>query len=179
MKELSRSYGFTLIELMVVITVLGIVTALAVPSFSTLIENNRITTMTNDLNATLQYARSEAVRRKGEVRVSAVDDDISKGLRVWVDDGSGAFDDDDVELRVLNVNLGGLDLSATVDSSSKPDIDFSFNARGESSLGGTLVLDLCDSRQGDYGRKLELLVSGALRLETNVTCNSSGGAISV
>ncbi|GAB2894302.1 GspH/FimT family pseudopilin [Microbulbifer echini] len=179
MNKLGRTNGFTLIELMVVITVLGIVTALAVPSFSTLIENNRMSTMTNDLNSTLQFARSEAVRRKGDVRVSAVDGDIGKGLRVWIDDGSGDFGDDDIELRVLSVNLGGLDLSVTVDDASKSNIDFSFNARGERSLDGTLVLGLCDSRQGDYGRKLELLASGALRLTKNITCNSGGGIPSV
>jgi type IV fimbrial biogenesis protein FimT len=54
--------GFTLIELMVVVSLLAVLLGVGVPSFRATIESNRITTVTNDLVAALQYARSEAVR---------------------------------------------------------------------------------------------------------------------
>ncbi len=55
--------GFTLVELMVVIAVAAIVLTLGVPSFYTLIQNNRATTQVNELMMALSLARSEAVRR--------------------------------------------------------------------------------------------------------------------
>ncbi|WP_299944325.1 GspH/FimT family pseudopilin [uncultured Microbulbifer sp.] len=164
--------GFTLIELMVVVTVLGIVVAMGIPSFGTLIDNNRMSVMTNDLNSTLQYARSEAVRRAGAVRVTAIDDDIGNGLRVWIDNGNNTYGDDgDIELRVLEVDAKQLALAAKLADASAVKIDFSFNARGENTLGATLVLGLCDDRKGNYGRRLELLASGALRLAKDISCN--------
>jgi len=60
------SHGFTLIELVITLAVLGIVLAFAVPAFNGVIENNRVTTQANTLLGAMNYARSEAVRR-GEV----------------------------------------------------------------------------------------------------------------
>lgn len=59
--------GFTLIELMLVIVVLTIIVALGVPSFRSIIQNNRASTVTNDLVAGLQAARSEALKLRTNV----------------------------------------------------------------------------------------------------------------
>ncbi|TNF61933.1 MAG: prepilin-type N-terminal cleavage/methylation domain-containing protein, partial [Burkholderiales bacterium] len=66
--------GFTLIELMVTITVLAVLLGVGVPSFQATIQGNRITTAANDLVAALQYARSEAVRRGVNVTVCSSND---------------------------------------------------------------------------------------------------------
>lgn len=58
----QRAGGFTMIELMITIAILGILIALAVPSFRALIVSNRITSHANELLAGLQIARSEAIR---------------------------------------------------------------------------------------------------------------------
>jgi len=170
--------GFTLIELMVVVTVLGIVVAAGVPSFSTLIDNNRMSTMTNDLSSTLQYARSEAVRHRDAVQVSAIGNDVKDGIRVWIDvNENDAFDSGDSELRVLEVDPAMITLAAELNSGVLKNVAFSFNARGESSLDTTLTLGLCDDRTGKYGRQLQLLVSGALLLISK-DVNCSGGSTS-
>lgn len=54
--------GFTLIELMVTVAVLVILVAIAIPSFTGIINANRLTAASNELVAALQYARSEAIR---------------------------------------------------------------------------------------------------------------------
>ena len=61
------SRGFTAIELMVVVAILAILAALAAPSFTPLIENWRVRQATGDLQSTLYYARSEAIKRGGGV----------------------------------------------------------------------------------------------------------------
>lgn len=71
MSGFAHKNGFTLIELLVTLAVLAIVLTFAVPSFQQLINNNRLTTEVNTLVSALQLARSEAVNRGTEVRVTA------------------------------------------------------------------------------------------------------------
>lgn len=72
-----REAGFTLIELMVAIAVLAITLAMAVPSFTGLINGNRLVAQSNELVASLQLARSEAIRRNARVALCASDDGSS------------------------------------------------------------------------------------------------------
>lgn len=54
--------GYTVIELMMVLAVLGVLTALAMPSFIAVFNTNRLAAQSNDVAAMLQSARMEAVR---------------------------------------------------------------------------------------------------------------------
>lgn len=69
----SRSLGFTILELMVVILVLAILTMVAVPSFKTMIRSARVTSQTNDFVGTLALARNTAIKRGTTVTVCASD----------------------------------------------------------------------------------------------------------
>ncbi|MFT4247802.1 MAG: GspH/FimT family pseudopilin [Pseudomonas sp.] len=69
-----REAGFTLIELMVTIAVLAITLALAVPGFTGLINAGRLVAESNELVASLQLARSEAIRRNAGVALCASSD---------------------------------------------------------------------------------------------------------
>lgn len=55
--------GFTLIEVMVSLAILGILAALAAPSFTETIKRYRVNTIKDDLMASMQVARAEAIRR--------------------------------------------------------------------------------------------------------------------
>ena len=58
-----RQAGFTMIELVITIVVVGILAALAIPGFSAWIQNQQIRTGTEGVLNGLQTARAEAVKR--------------------------------------------------------------------------------------------------------------------
>ena len=56
--------GFTILELMLVVTIGGILLAIAIPSMGNFIRNSRITSAANDVMAALHFARSESIKRR-------------------------------------------------------------------------------------------------------------------
>lgn len=62
-----RQHGFTLVELLVTIAILGVLTALAAPSFTPLIERWRVRQAAEDLTSSMFFARSEAIKRGGGI----------------------------------------------------------------------------------------------------------------
>lgn len=68
------SRGFTLIELMVTIAVLAIVVSIAAPSFSKMLQDNRVLSVSSELQGALQLSRSEAVKRGQNVTLCRRDD---------------------------------------------------------------------------------------------------------
>ena len=64
-----RTSGFTLLELLAVVTIAGLLLAVAVPGMRAFIQNGRMTGAANDLVHALQTARSEAIKRRRNVVV--------------------------------------------------------------------------------------------------------------
>jgi type IV fimbrial biogenesis protein FimT len=69
--DLKHSAGFTLIEILTVITIVAILVALGVPSYQYVTNTNRISGEVNGLLGDMQYARSEAIKEGQTVTVCA------------------------------------------------------------------------------------------------------------
>jgi prepilin-type N-terminal cleavage/methylation domain-containing protein len=65
-----QQLGFTVLELLVVLTIIAIISLLVVPSFLSFIEEFHVTSVGEDLLYNLQYARSEAIKRNTNIYVT-------------------------------------------------------------------------------------------------------------
>ena len=72
-----KQRGFTLIELLVTIAMVGILAALAAPSFSSAILSNKLTTTANSFMSSALFARSEAIKRNVSVTLCRSTDGLS------------------------------------------------------------------------------------------------------
>ncbi len=82
-----------MIELMVVLSVAAILASLAVPSFRSVIQNNRLATQANELTGTMNFARGEAIKRGSSVTVCVSTDQATcTGGTAW-ENGWIAFAD--------------------------------------------------------------------------------------
>lgn len=66
---MQRSHGFTLIELMITVSILAIIIGLAVPAMTDFATRQRVSGQAGDLMLTLAYARSEAIKRGANITV--------------------------------------------------------------------------------------------------------------
>lgn len=90
-KKREASKGITMIELMMTLAILGIITSLAIPSFSKTINNSRLTTNANQLVASLNLARSEAIKRNTTIYVANIENEgqnWDNGWNVFIDENS-------------------------------------------------------------------------------------------
>jgi type IV fimbrial biogenesis protein FimT len=145
--------GFGLVELMVVIAIVAILAALALPSYQQTIKNNRSATEANDLLTALDMARTEAVTRSRFVSVCASNADASacidpadwtKGWIVFLDDYNnvGTFEaGTDTVVRAWPPNSAlqtGQD-AITSTLSGAPVSSISFNRQGTPLVAGTAL----------------------------------------
>jgi type IV fimbrial biogenesis protein FimT len=79
----ARQHGFNLLELMVGITVLGVMLGLGIPSFNQMIRTNRLAEQSNELVAAFNYARSEALKQGVRVSVCPGSGGACSGAGNW------------------------------------------------------------------------------------------------
>ncbi len=102
--------GFTLLELMIGLAILGIVTALAAPSMSNMIGNGRISGISNDLATAMRFAKAESTARLTPVTICTSNaagtdcDDAIAWREGWIVFTNAGLDnevgDEDIVLRV-------------------------------------------------------------------------------
>jgi type IV fimbrial biogenesis protein FimT len=158
----TRETGFTLIELMVTIAVLGILLSIAIPNYQDMVLNSRITAQANQVITALNYARSEAVKRAAPATACSTNGGTacsgstnwSTGWLVFADaNGSGTVDGGEAVLRVWPA-LGG---SNTLNAGAQQRI--TFTATGFAT-GFNDTFRLCDKRGTADARAIAINAMG-------------------
>lgn len=113
--KLTKNFGVTLIELIMTISIAFILMGIAIPNFISIISSNRLTTYANELVASLNLARSEAVKRGVQVSVRRKGNSSQNwdaGWDIFTDlNGNGVLDvDDDVLLKTHPTLINGFTL---------------------------------------------------------------------
>lgn len=84
MKRIGRSRGFTLTELMITVAIAAILLGIGLPSLSSFMGSQAITTASHDVTSMLVLARSEAIKRNTNVVATPVSGDWKNGWTVDV-----------------------------------------------------------------------------------------------
>jgi type IV fimbrial biogenesis protein FimT len=165
MKRPSR--GFTLLEIMVAIALVGILLAFGVPSFRQFTQNNAVVAAHNDLVTSLQLARSEALRRNRPVSVCASvdgedcseDTDWRPGWITFIDRGvAGRVDGTDEILQRFEPSNRNL----TFDADTATFVQF--QPTGMASADTTIEL-YWEGCSGDRLRRIQIQLTGAVSTE--------------
>lgn len=167
------SKGFTLIELMVTISIGAILLMVAVPSYQTFVSSSRMTAQSNDFLSALQLARSEAVKRGTLVSLCkssngtacTVAGTWAQGWIVFVDGSvAGIVDGTDAIIRVFPAISG----NSTLVGSANIANFISYQSSGSTSLaaGSNEIASLCPSAPARVtGRDIQITASGRARVQ--------------
>ena len=114
-----RASGLTLVEVLVTLAIVALLMTLAVPSFKPMLDRWRVKQSLGALTDTIRLARSEAIKRGGNVMIQKLPNNTDGctlaaaagewgcGWRVFVDsDGSGSYTAGDVILQTAQVPAG-------------------------------------------------------------------------
>lgn len=148
--------GFSLVELMVTLVVATVVLTIAVPSFISMVQNNRMTAYVNDFITTLNVARSEAIKRGIRVTVCKSNNGTGcttnghweQGWLSFVDANNNATVDNGETLLQVHEALRGKNTTLIGNSNVDDYISFAATGFSQQTSGalqpGTLIL--CDDR---------------------------------
>jgi len=170
--DMGAQRGFTLLELMIVVTLLAIVSSIGVPMLRDVILNNRQVATVNELVTAMQMARSEAITRNigwpaavsicGSNTRTNCAGDWSDGWIVFVDNnGNGGFDAGDEVIRAFEA-AAALDIFGGA-------VSYRRNGR----VDDPRDFQVCDSRGGSKARVIQLGLSGRPSVSKTL---SGGGA---
>jgi type II secretion system protein H len=141
-------HGFSMMEMLVVIVILGVLSAMVGPAMSRIVRHNRVNRSATLIAADLQNAFAVAARQREPVRIQA---DANTRSYVFVDRRSGAI----LRIRTFYGDTSEYRLTRLTFTPSTIDVFPS----GVSSA--PLVVDLAN---GDYTRQVTASTAGFIRM---------------
>jgi len=164
--RIKSNSGFTLIEIIVVLTIIGIIMGMTVPAMRNFLQRQQLSSQSQDFFTAVNLARSDAIRRGKRVTICQSPDSATctvlgnwdQGWIVFADPNNNATVDAGEELILVHQALSGGSRMSSDDAAVKTHITFN-NLGAPSGIGGTITL--CNPQ-----RRIDIILSSTGRLRT-------------
>lgn len=152
--------GFTLIEILIVVAIVGVMAGIGIPSMRDMIMNAKLRTASSDLYSSLIFARSEAIKRNATIVITPVGGDWRNGWNVT--SGGTVMKTQDA-------------LPATLDSLGGTAITYRGNGRSTAAASTQFVFAFSTEYPNLTARCVRLDVSGRPNLTSDTDSNAANG----
>ena len=164
----SGNVGISIVELVVSLAIVAILATTGVPAFSSFIQSNRLNESSFDMLATINLARTEAVKRRTRVLLCRSADptlptpscggSANTWTTGWLVFASGDSNSTYEAGTDTLLGIGLVDSSkVTVITNGTSDNNLEYNSDGTTNeSGGTARFALCDQRGGAQGRQINI-----------------------
>jgi type IV fimbrial biogenesis protein FimT len=164
----SGNVGISIIELVVSLAIVAILATTGVPAFSSFIQSNRLNESSFDMLATINLARTEAVKRRTRVLLCRSADptlptpscggSANTWTTGWLVFASGDSNSTYEAGTDTLLGIGLVDSSnVTVITNGTSNNNLEYNSDGTTNeSGGTARFALCDQRGGARGRQINI-----------------------
>lgn len=171
----ASARGFTLIELMIIVTVIAVLLAIAVPSFSDSILSGKLSSYANDFVASTHLARSEAIKRNGRVSMcvsangtSCATGNWSQGWVVFHDaNASNTIDSGEAVIEYRSALFSGFSMTSTAGAI------LLFDPTGVGSTWTTVTVCRKTPEAGNQERVITVTPTGRTSVEKTTTGSCS------
>lgn len=166
-KLMAKQSGFTLVELMVTLTVAAILLVIAVPSFVSSMKDNRRTTYINELVSSLNLARSEATKSRSEIAFcpsangeDCAGDNYDNGWIVFRNTDGDDPPVRDTDEEIIRTHAGLQQDGTSLRASGGIDTGINFQPAGRPLTFGDITY--CDDRGANHARVVVINLVGVI-----------------
>lgn len=166
--SVSQKYtGFTLLEILIILSIVSIVSGFGLPSINNVLTANKISQQVNQLVGTLAYSRSEAIKRQQRITLCQSIDNIkcdksgdwSHGWILFIDTNRNRVVDEDEKL--LHENKPMSQLHINFNGSGGRDGYVVYKSDGSAFPNGSFII--CHPGNKDAAKALIIKHNGRLR----------------